>query len=78
MRATQHKSNNRVLGRPVDMNDVDAIAVTDEHLADGTPVVATYWTPSKEELLRLNAGELICVRWMGQTMPPARISVEKP
>lgn len=78
MRATQHRSNNRVLGAPAGISQDElrcsAIAITDCTHA-GVRAVASFWRPSSEELAMLNAGALVALIVPGSTMMPAAIEV---
>lgn len=79
MRATQHKTNNRVLGAPKGWDQAElpcnAIALTDV-LVEGMPAVMTFWIPDASELAVLNAGGFVTLCIPGNTMPPAAIRVE--
>lgn len=80
MRPTQHPTSNRVLGAPAGWDQGElpcgAIAITDVVLDDGRPAVMTFWRPSADELVTLNAGGLVALAIIGKTMPPASIQVE--
>jgi hypothetical protein len=45
---------------------------------DGTPAMETAWTPTPDELARLNAGASIVVRLAGQVHPPIMVEVGEP
>ena len=80
MRFTQHPSNNRVLGAPKDWDQkelpVGALPVTDG-LIDGYPCVQSFWVPDAEELAALNAGGMVLLQIIGNSMPPAAVGVVK-
>lgn len=79
MNKMQHPSNNRVLGAPKgwDQKELpcDALPVTVCEFA-GFPAVASYWTPTREELDHMNAGKPVVLFVLGQTMPPVALGVE--
>jgi hypothetical protein len=79
MRPTQHPSNNRVLGAPAGWNQSElpcsALAITDM-VVDGVPHVVSFWRPSEDELKALNNGGTVGLWIVGQTMPPAALTVE--
>ncbi len=79
MNRTQHRSNNAVLGAPQgwsqDELPCDALPITRTEV-DGQPAVVSFWTPSKEELAQLNAGGLVALWVIGNTMPPVSVGVE--
>ena len=79
MRPTQHPSNTRVLGAPVGWKQGElpcgALAITDSDM-NGMPCVVSYWRPDAADLAALNAGGLVAMSIIGQTMPPAALYVE--
>lgn len=79
MRPTQHPSNNRVLGAPDGWEQHErpcgAIAITDSDL-NGDPCVVSFWRPDAEELAALANGGLVSLWIIGDSMPPAAITVE--
>jgi hypothetical protein len=80
MRHTQHISNNGVLGAPArwDQGELPcgALPITrTEHC--GQPVIASYWRPTPEELVLLNAGAPVALWVIGQTMPPVSLGVDR-
>lgn len=78
MRPTQHPSNNAVLGAPQGWDQKDqpcsALAITRLEW-DGVPHVVSFWLPSPEELVALNAGHPVQLQVVGQTMPPVALVV---
>ena len=81
MRATQHPSNNRVLGAPAGWEQGElpcsALAVTDTEVG-GAAAIASFWVPSPEELKLLNEGGTVALFVIGYGMPPVALSVEPP
>jgi len=79
MNRAQHSSNNAVLGAPngweQDTIPCDALPITRTEM-DGMPVVACFWRPSKDELAQLQAGALVAVWCVGNTVPPMNVGVE--
>ena len=78
MRATQHPSNNFVLGAPpgVGIEACHALAVTRVRYSDGSPAVRSYWRPTAEEAAAIAAGALVCFECWGDTHPPVSLTVE--
>lgn len=79
MRRTQHPTNNAVLGAPAGWDQGElpcgALPITRTEV-DGIPVVVSYWTPSAQELVALNAGKPVALWVVGQTMPPVALEVD--
>lgn len=79
MRATQHPSNNGVLGAPAgwkqDELPCSAVPITRTKW-DGLPAVLTFWEPTAEELAALRAGGKVVLWVVGTTMPPVALTVE--
>lgn len=79
MRATQHRTNNLVLGAPPDWDQgslpCSAIPVTKATL-EGSPVIISFWQPTPEEVQQLANGGLIALWVIGDTMPPVSLNVE--
>lgn len=73
MRATQHKTNNRVIGAPPGWDQKElpctALAITDTTV-EGLPAIASFWQPNEADLKVLNAGGLVVLVVLGQGMPP--------
>lgn len=80
MNRTQHPSNNAVLGAPVDWDqksiECGALPITRTNYSDGSPVMVSFWTPSKEELADLAAGGSISLWVFGTSHPPVSLQVE--
>lgn len=74
----QHPSNNTVLGAPpgVSIEQCEALPVTRLEYSDGTPAVASYWTPSAVELALLNGGHPVRLICLGRTQPPVILGVD--
>lgn len=81
MNKFQHKSNNRVLGAPQGWDQqqlpCDALPITVAEW-NGMPSVISYWKPTPEELAQLNAGHVVALAIIGETMPPVALYVEAP
>lgn len=45
---------------------------------EGTPVMVTAWTPTPDELARLNAGASVHLRILGTIHPPVMVEVGTP
>ena len=79
MNRAQHPSNNAVLGAPAgwDQGELpcDALPITRVDW-EGKPAVVSFWRPSLEELAQLQAGALVAVWCIGQTVPPMSVAVE--
>lgn len=75
----QHPSNNAVLGAPQgwkqDDLSCDALPITRTEV-EGMPAVVAFWRPSKDEIAQIQAGALIAVWTIGQTVPPMSLGVE--
>lgn len=78
MQRTQHPSNNAVLGAPPGMSidECTALPITRVQYADGTPAVASFWTPSPAELALIAAGKPVRLMVLGVTMPPVIVGVD--
>ena len=76
----QHPSNNRILQAPADWDHTktpcDAIGVT--VFNDGIPKVASFWTPSLEQLRTLNNGGTVVLIIASNNMPPVIMGVSEP
>ena len=74
----QHPTNNAVLGAPSGMSaeQCSALPVTRVRYGDGTPAVASYWTPSPTELRLLAAGRPVRLVCLGRTQPPVILGVD--
>lgn len=84
MNATQHISNNAVLGAPADVSieDCSALPITrvifkvePEQKIPGEAVVS-FWKPTVIELELLKAGKSVRITVWGATHPPIAIGVE--
>ncbi len=79
MNRAQHSSNNAVLGAPKgwqqDELSCDALPITRTDV-DGKPAVVSFWRPSKAEVALIQAGGLIAVWAIGNTVPPMSVMVE--
>lgn len=64
----------RVIGKS---QGYHGLAVRDELYEDGTPQMTTAWTPTPDELTRLNAGASIYVKLLGVSHPPILLDVGK-
>jgi hypothetical protein len=77
MRKTQHPSNTHALGAPTGMSieECSALPVTIFKYEDGTPAIASWWTPTQEELVRINCGQPIKLTILGTMQPPVSVEV---
>lgn len=79
MRATQHPSNNGVLGAPAgwDQGELPCSALPITRCEwEGQPAVLSFWEPTAEEIEALLAGGKVVLWVVGQTMPPVALTVE--
>lgn len=79
MNKHQHTSNNDVLGAPKGWDQAalpcDALPITRTEFG-GMSAVVSYWKPTAEELVVLNAGGSIALSVLGVTMPPVMLAVD--
>jgi hypothetical protein len=79
MNRTQHPSNNAVLGAPAGWDQKDlpcnALAITRTE-CNGIPSVVSFWKPTADEIVQINAGASIALWVIGSTMPPVSLTVE--
>ena len=77
MRATQHPSNNDVLGAPpgATIDECHALPITRILYEDGTHAIAHYWKPDGRELNALLAGESVRVIVLARTHSPMSLGV---
>lgn len=69
----------RVLHKPADWDDkangrCGGLPIRDE-IINGVPFMASAWSPTPEELARLNAGAVIHLYVAGQVHPPIAMNV---
>lgn len=78
MDRSQHATNNDVLGAPpgVSIDQCQALPITRIRYPDGTPAVCSFWTPTPDELARLNAGRAVRLCVVGVTHPPLHLGVD--
>lgn len=78
MKKTQHQTNNAVLGAPKGMSieECEALPITRIKYSDGTPAVASFWTPTASELQLLNDGKPVRLIVLGNTHPPLSMGVD--
>lgn len=79
MRPTQHPSNNDVLAPPAGAtaDECAPLAITRLLFMPGhVRAVASYWTPTAEELALLNQGKAVRLSAVGTTHPPVYIGVD--
>ena len=78
MNRTQHPSNNAVLIAPEGMSieECSALPVTRIQYADGSYTVASYWTPTSEELALIASGKSIRLIVLGSVLPPVILGVD--
>lgn len=81
MRRVQHPSNNDVLAAPggwrQDALPCNALPITRTEVA-GMPCVISFWRPTAEDLVKLNAGALLALFVIGETTPPLGIEICDP
>lgn len=79
MRATQHPSNNGVLGAPEgwDQKELPCSAVPITRCQwNAQAAVLTFWEPTAEEVEKLLAGAKVVLWVAGRSMPPVALTVE--
>ena len=78
MKKTQHRSNNDVLGAPpgTPIEACEALPITRLRFEDGTRGVASYWTPSEDELALLKQGAAVRLIVLGMTHAPLSLGVD--
>lgn len=74
MNPIRFTESNTVMHRPANMTEEECADV--HAYADGN-IVVTAWTPTPEELVKLNLGEPVYLCVTGQTMPPVSLSIGK-
>lgn len=79
MKLTQHVTNNSLLRAPRGMTqdectDAPITRIYYEH--QDLQAVRTYWLPTPEELAVLNAGGVVQVQVLGDTMPPMYVTTK--
>lgn len=79
MRATQHPSNNRVIGAPQGWEQGElpcsALAVTDAQV-EGIDAIVSYWRPTAKELADLAAGGMVVLTVLGTRQPVVALGAE--
>lgn len=79
MHRHQHPSNNGVLGAPAGWDQEQlpcgALPITRTEV-EGQAAIVSYWRPSAEELVILNAGGSVALWIIGATMPPVAVEVD--
>ena len=77
----QHPSNNRVLGAPAGWDQkelpISALPVTDVSV-EGKAAVMSFWRPTPEEIAAIQAGALVSLLVLGNSMPPVSLTVDTP
>lgn len=78
MQRSQHQSNNAVLGAPQGMSidECNALPITRIQYGDGTPAVASYWTPTSDERDLIAQGAPVRLIVLGATHPPLLLGVD--
>lgn len=80
MKSVIHPSNTRTLGAPEGHDQkrsrVAPLSVTDTDVR-GIPAIISFWKPSEEELVVLNAGGTIALWVMGASMMPVALEVDE-
>ena len=78
MNRHQHPTNNDVLGAPpgVPLEECNALPITRIQYSDGTLAVASYWTPTADELALLNQGRAVRLTVLGTTHAPLMLGVD--
>lgn len=54
------------------------LAIGDEHLTDGTPVMVSLWEPTPKELAMLVRGGSVKLYIMGTVWPPVVLTTQEP
>lgn len=72
----------RVLGKPLDWDEskngrCGALPICDIMTPDGLPVMVSAWTPTPDELDRLNRGEPVYLWVYGHMHPPVALTVRE-
>ena len=78
MKKMQHRTNNDVLGAPpgTPIEECEALPITRLRFEDGTRGVASYWTPSEDELALLKRGAAVRLIVLGTTHAPLILGVD--
>ena len=80
MNRTQHPSNNKVLGAPVDWNHRElpcsALPVTCVVIEGAGHAMKSYWKSSDEEIEKIMAGGQVVLWTFGHAHPAVAIEVE--
>ncbi len=79
MDKTQHPKNNDVLGAPpgIPIEECEALPITRVKLdGAGLQGVISYWRPTAEELVALQAGALVAIMIQGRTHAPLYVGVD--
>jgi len=69
---------NFVMTAPHGMDNCYDLQVCKTFYPDGTPAIISAWRPTPEELVKLNLGEPLFLSLMGETMPPAALTMQNP
>ena len=78
MNPTRFAQCNIVMTAPKGMKDCVNVHACKCKYPNGSPVVITAWTPTPEELVKINLGHPIYLHIVGQSMPPVAVMVEDP
>lgn len=73
MKFHQHSSNNMLLGKPEDSQNIETMPATMWVGDDGSVTVASFWRPEPAELAMLNAGGSVVLYVWGTMHPPVAI-----
>jgi hypothetical protein len=78
MQTHQHESCNFVLRPPAGSTPEECVPITGRQFSypDGTPAIATWWTPSRAELVLLNSGMPLRLITLGNHFAPILVGVD--
>ena len=74
MNPTTHSTNNILLGAPKDMENCIDIAAT-MIVENSSTIIATFWTPTPEEITAINSGAKVALYVWGTAHPPVAIGI---
>lgn len=66
------EGSNITLSKPSNMTDEQCLEIKGFKGTDGDnfPFILTMWKPNKEDIAAINAGDPICLKILGHSIPP--------
>jgi hypothetical protein len=74
MNPTTHSTNNMILGAPKGMDNCVDVAAT-MFVEDTQTTIATFWTPTPEEITAINTGASVVLYVWGLQHPPVALGI---